>query len=76
MGLESETSRNRDAFVTRFDLCSGKITILLMSWFFNGSFLDLNDYGPEATSNQINSVGNNCKNDMKWAWSSGFKNKE
>jgi len=39
-------------------------------------FLDLNDYGSESASNQINSVGNNCKNDMKWAWSSGFKNKE
>ena len=39
-------------------------------------FLDLNDYESESTSNQINSVGNNCKNDMKWAWSSGFKIKE
>ena len=76
MGLESETSRNRDAFVTRFDLCSGEITILHMSPFSMISFSDLNDYGPEATSNQINSVGNSCKNDMKWTWSSGFKNKE
>ena len=31
MGLESETSRNRDAFVTRFDLCSGKIQIFLIT---------------------------------------------
>ena len=61
--LEIETSRNRDAFVTRFDISMIR-------------FLDLNDYGSESTSNQINSVGNNCKNDMKWAWSSGFKIKE
>ena len=75
MGLESETSRSRDAFVTRFDLCSGKhyISMGLSSIL---SFKDLNDYGSESTANQINTVGNDCKNDMKWAWSSGFKNKE